>query len=65
MLNTSFFPSLRTAVSTALRSRQLNREEERLVHYYRRLSEQDREAMRCLMLAVRETSEANTLPHKK
>ena len=65
MQNTSLFPSLRTALGTALRPRQLNREEERLVHYYRCLSEQDREAVRCLMFAVRETSEANTITHKK
>jgi len=61
MLNTSFFPSLRTAIGTALRPRQLNREEERLVHYYRCLSEQDREAVRCLMYAVKETSGAERL----
>jgi hypothetical protein len=46
MLNTSFI---------SLRPGQLNREEERLVRYYRLLSEQDREAVRCLMFAVKET----------
>lgn len=56
MLNTSFISSLRSAVSTSLRPGQLNREEERLVRYYRLLSEQDREAVRCLMFAVKETS---------
>jgi hypothetical protein len=55
MLNTSFISSLRSAVSTSLRPGQLNREEERLVRYYRLLSEQDREAVRCLMFAVKET----------
>ena len=65
MLDTSFFPSLPTVPGTPLRPRQLSREEERLVRYYRCLSEQDREAVRCLMFAVRETSEANTLTHKK
>ena len=55
MLNTSFISSLRSAVNTSLRPGQLNREEERLVRYYRLLSEQDREAVRCLMFAVEET----------
>ena len=64
MLNTLFFPSLRTALGTSLRPRQLNPEEERLIRYYRLLSEQDREAVRCLMFAVKETSEANTFTHK-
>ena len=56
MPNTSFISSLRTALGTSLRSRQLNREEERLIRYYRLLSEQDREAVRCLFFAVKETS---------
>jgi hypothetical protein len=56
MLNTSFISSLRSAVGTSLRPRQLNREEERLIRYYRLLSEQDREAVRCLMFAVKEAS---------
>lgn len=65
MPNTSFISSLRTAVGTSLRPRQLNRGEERLIRFYRLLSEQDREAVRCLFFAVKETSEANTLTHKK
>ncbi|WP_428555707.1 hypothetical protein [Pseudomonas edaphica] len=56
MLNTSFISSLRTAVGTSLRTRPLNRAEERLIRYYRLLSEQDREAVRCLMFAVKETN---------
>ncbi|WP_285421777.1 hypothetical protein [Pseudomonas sp. efr-133-TYG-23] len=56
MLNTSFISSLGTDVGTSLRPRQLNREEEQLIRYYRLLSEQDREAVRCLMFAVKETS---------
>lgn len=56
MLNTSFISSLRTAVGSSLRPRQLNRAEERLIRYYRLLSEQDREAVRCLMFAVKETN---------
>lgn len=56
MPNTSFMSSLRTALGTSLRPRQLNREEERLIRYYRLLSEQDREAVRCLFFAVKETS---------
>lgn len=55
MLNTSFISSLRTPIGTSLRPRQLNREEERLIRYYRLLSEQDREAVRCLMFAIKET----------
>ncbi|WP_138762664.1 hypothetical protein [Pseudomonas lactis] len=62
MLNTSFFPSLRTAPGTSLRPRQINREEERLIHYYRSLSNEDREAVRCLLYAVKETSGAER-PH--
>ncbi|MCF5692458.1 hypothetical protein GIV23_06035 [Pseudomonas sp. PA-1-2A] len=58
MLNTSFFPSLRTALGTSLRPRQLNPEEERLIRYYRLLSEQDHEAVRCLFFAIKETSRA-------
>lgn len=57
MLNTSFISSLRTALGTSLRPRQLDREEERLIRYYRLLSEQDREAVRCLFFAVKETSQ--------
>lgn len=56
MPDTSFISSLRTAVGTSLRPRKLNREEERLIRYYRLLSEQDREAVRCLFFAVKETS---------
>ncbi len=55
MPDTSFISSLRTVLGTALRPRQLNREEERLIRYYRLLSEQDREAVRCLFFAVKET----------
>ncbi|CRM78661.1 MULTISPECIES: hypothetical protein [Pseudomonas] len=58
MLNTSFFPSLLTALGTTLRPQQLSREEERLIRYYRLLSEQDREALRCLFFAIKETSRA-------
>ncbi|MBJ2231962.1 hypothetical protein JFT67_23235 [Pseudomonas simiae] len=57
MLNTSCSPSLDTAPGTSLRPRQLNREEERVVRYYRSLSDQDREAVRCLLFAVKETSQ--------
>ncbi|MDQ0704837.1 hypothetical protein QF043_003629 [Pseudomonas sp. W3I7] len=57
MSNASFSPPLRTATGTSLRPRQLNREEERLVHYYRSLSDRDREAMRCLLFVVKETSQ--------
>ena len=62
MLNTSCSPSLDTAPGTSLRPRQLNREEERVVRYYRSLSDQDREAVRCLLFAVKETSGAER-PH--
>lgn len=58
MLNTSFFPSLLTALGTTLRPQQLSREEERLIRYYRLLSEQDRETVRCLFFAIKETSRA-------
>lgn len=52
MPNTPFTPSLRTTTTTSLRPRHLNREEERLVRYYRSLPGQDREAVRCLLFAV-------------
>jgi len=55
MPNTLSTPPLRTAPGTSLRPQQLNREEERLVRYYRSLSDQDREAVRCLLFAVKET----------
>lgn len=58
MPTTAFFPSLRAAIGTSLRPRYLNEEEERLVRYYRSLSEQDREAVRCLLFAVKQTSRA-------
>lgn len=61
MLNTSFFPSLLNALGKALRPQQLSREEERLIRYYRLLSEQDREAVRCLFFAIKETSRAEQL----
>ena len=54
-------PAPHTAPGTSLRPRQLNQEEEQLVRYYRCLSEQDREAVRCLMFAVRETSRSERL----
>ncbi|POM10945.1 hypothetical protein CUU62_00955 [Pseudomonas sp. WP001] len=41
-----------------LAPQQLSREEERLIRYYRLLSEQDREALRCLFFAIKETSRA-------
>lgn len=46
----------RAAVGTSLRPRHLNQEERRLIRYYRSLANQDRDAMRCLMFAVTETS---------
>ncbi len=61
MLNTSFLPTLRAALGTSLRPRQLDREEERLIRYYRLLSEQDREAVRCLLFAVKETSRSECI----
>ena len=63
MPTTSFFPSLRSAIGTSLRPRHPNREEERLVRYYRSLSEQDREAVRCLLFAVKETRRSE-YPHQ-
>jgi hypothetical protein len=47
-------PPLPTASGTSLRLRPLNRDEERLVRYYRSLSDQDRDAVRCLLYAIRE-----------
>ena len=61
MLNTSFLPTLRAALGTSLRPRQLDREEERLIRYYRLLSEQDREAVRCLLFAVKETNRSGCI----
>ncbi|MFN1266821.1 hypothetical protein [Pseudomonas lundensis] len=61
MPNISFSPPLRTAPGTSLRPRQLNREEECLVHYYRSLSDQDREAVRCLLFAIKETSRSGVM----
>ncbi|VVM85424.1 hypothetical protein PS663_02546 [Pseudomonas fluorescens] len=52
MPTTPLTPSLRTASTTCLRPRQLNREEERLVRHYRSLSIEDRSAVRCLLFAV-------------
>ncbi len=52
MPNFPFITPLRTAIGTSLRLRHLNREEERLVRYYRSLPTQDREAVRCLLFAV-------------
>lgn len=65
MLNTSFISSLGTDVGTSLRPRQLNREEEQLIRYYRLLSEQDREAVRCLMLRSRKPAGPNALANEK
>ncbi|WP_158688690.1 hypothetical protein [Pseudomonas sp. MYb193] len=65
MSNTAFSPPLRSAPDTSLRSRQLDREEERLVHYYRSLSDQDREAIRCLLYAFKTTSGLDTRPVRK
>lgn len=64
MPNTPFSPTLRTAPGTSQQP-QLNREEEQLVRLYRSLSEQDREALRCLMFAVNETSRSERSHPKK
>jgi hypothetical protein len=56
MKNTTLSPSLRSAAGTSLRPRHLNREERRLIRYYRSLADQDRDAIRCLMFAVKEAS---------
>lgn len=64
MPNTPFTPSLRTTLTTWLRPRHLNREEERLVRYYRSLSTEDRGAVRCLLFAVFASS-SSTLTHRK
>lgn len=61
MPNISFSPPLRTAPGTSRRPRQLNREEERLVHYYRSLSDQDREAVRCLLFVIKETNRSGAM----
>ncbi|WP_300626902.1 hypothetical protein [Pseudomonas sp.] len=65
MLNTAFSTPLRTVLEASLRSRRLDREEERLVRYYRSLSDQDREAMRCLLYAFKVTSGVDTRPVEK
>lgn len=61
MPNTLFTPSLRTTATTCLCPHHLNGEEERLVRYYRSLSTEDRDAVRCLLFAIfASTSNANT-----
>ncbi|WP_073525674.1 hypothetical protein [Pseudomonas fluorescens] len=65
MSNTAFSPPLRSAPDASLRSRQLDREEERLVRYYRSLADQDREAIRCLLYALKATSGLDTGPARK
>lgn len=62
MSNTAFSSPLRSAQDTSLRSCQLDQEEERLVRYYRSLSDQDREAMRCLLYVLKETSRSGRPP---
>jgi hypothetical protein len=65
MPNIPFIAPLRTPVSNSLRPRHLNREEERLVRYYRSLPPQDREAARCLLFAVFAVKKSNpTDPHQ-
>lgn len=60
MTRALFSPLLRAA-GISLRLRHLNRDEERLVRYYRSLSDQDRDAVRCLLFAVKEISRSEPI----